>query len=338
MTTLSETTRIITESRKLLEDGQDTNISNSILLQIFLDLVSSMDSSIQQIKTGMHKIDEINNSVTALAYDIRTLTTDLRTVETKQKTMETSVQVMSDMFDDIKQKCDRFTMGCIDLNSRLGKIERDFQGEKKRLAPTANTMDCDEINRLNETVLDLQCRSMKNNLIFAGLTHSPGENCEQKLRNFIYEQLGLEEHIEFGNVHRFGRVGRNGARPIVARFIYYHQRSMVLDNSFRLRRSPFVIHEQFPAKIVERRHALYPVMNEARRQGKRTSMIRDKLYINGESYKPPIQNSTKNPDSRNYREALLTPQRGGRVSNTPDRPFKRHMVGSSPIPEQDGTG
>jgi uncharacterized protein YoxC len=81
----------------------------------------------------MHKIDEINNSVTALAYDIRTLTTDLRTVETKQKTMETSVQVMSDMFDDIKQKCDRFTMGCIDLNSRLGKIERDFQGEKKRL-------------------------------------------------------------------------------------------------------------------------------------------------------------------------------------------------------------
>ena len=85
MTTLSETTRIITESRKLLEDGQDTNISNSILLQIFLDLVSSMDSSIQQIKTGMHKIDEINNSVTALAYDIRTLTTDLRTVETKQK-------------------------------------------------------------------------------------------------------------------------------------------------------------------------------------------------------------------------------------------------------------
>jgi hypothetical protein len=43
----------------------------------------------------MHKIDEINNSVTALAYDIRTLTTDLRTVETKQKTMETSVQGMS---------------------------------------------------------------------------------------------------------------------------------------------------------------------------------------------------------------------------------------------------
>jgi hypothetical protein len=47
---------------------------------------------------------------------------------------------MSDMFDDIKQKCDRFTMGCIDLNNRLGKIERDFQGEKKRLAPTANKL------------------------------------------------------------------------------------------------------------------------------------------------------------------------------------------------------
>jgi hypothetical protein len=56
-------------------------------------------------------------------------------------------------------------------------------GEKKRLAPTANTMDCDKIDRLNETVLDLQCRSMKNNLIFAGLTHSPGENCEGERRS-----------------------------------------------------------------------------------------------------------------------------------------------------------
>jgi hypothetical protein len=57
--------------------------------------------------------------------------------------------------------------------SRLGKIERDFQGEKKRLAPTANTMDCDEINRLNETVLDLQCRSMKTELFISSILCIP---------------------------------------------------------------------------------------------------------------------------------------------------------------------
>jgi hypothetical protein len=46
---------------------------------------------------------------------------------------------------------------------------------------------------------------MKNNLIFTGPLESPREYKEGKFREFIKNELGIEEYIEFGNVHRFGR-------------------------------------------------------------------------------------------------------------------------------------
>jgi hypothetical protein len=42
---------------------------------------------------------------------------------------------------------------------------------------------------------------MKNNLIFTGLFESPREYTEGILREFIKNELGIEECIEFGNVH-----------------------------------------------------------------------------------------------------------------------------------------
>jgi hypothetical protein len=52
---------------------------------------------------------------------------------------------------------------------------------------------------------DLKCRSLKNNLIFTGLFESPREYTEGILREFIKNELGMEEYIEFRYVHRFGQ-------------------------------------------------------------------------------------------------------------------------------------
>ena len=39
-----------------------------------------------------------------------------------------------------------------------------------------------ERDEMRETIIDLRCRSMKNNLIFTGLTESQHENTEATLR------------------------------------------------------------------------------------------------------------------------------------------------------------
>ena len=92
-----------------------------------------------------------------------------------------------------------------------------------------------DIHELKSNVLDLQCRSIKNNLVFTGLYQSQFENCENNLRGFIRQELEIDRYIEFGNIHRFGRCGTNNARPIVARFIYHNDLQMVLQNAYKLK-------------------------------------------------------------------------------------------------------
>jgi hypothetical protein len=51
--------------------------------------------------------------------------------------------------------------------------------------------------------MDIKCRSMKNNLIFTGLFESSLEYTEGILREFIKNELGMEEYIELGYVPIF---------------------------------------------------------------------------------------------------------------------------------------
>ena len=62
-----------------------------------------------------------------------------------------------------------------------------------------------EREELRNAITDLQCRSMKNNLIFSGLAENNNENTEQVLSGFICQEPGIDFTIEFGNVHRFGK-------------------------------------------------------------------------------------------------------------------------------------
>jgi len=73
------------------------------------------------------------------------------------------------------------------------------------------------MENLQNSILDLQCRSMKNNLIFTGLYEVRDENTEDLLIHFLYKEIGIYFRIDFGCVHRFSHKPR-GKRHIVARF------------------------------------------------------------------------------------------------------------------------
>lgn len=103
---------------------------------------------------------------------------------------------------------------------------------------------------------------MKKNMIFTGLGHSHNEECELKLRDFIYKELRINHFIEIGNVHRFGKRGVNEAIPIIARFIYHRDLELVLKNGYRLRNTQYGVNEQFPAEIENRRRSIYPIMKQ----------------------------------------------------------------------------
>ena len=204
----------------------------------------------------------------------------------------------------------------------MSALEKELASSKRGNINITNPDD-DTIQSLKESILDLQCRSMKNNLIFTNLAEQPTENVERKLRTFLFEQLGIEHNIQFGNIHRFGRRQNDRPRPIVARFIYHKDLRCVLENATWLKNTPFGIQEQFPKIIEDRRKKLYPVLKSAKKQGKNAVLVRDKLFINGVQYCPDDSDSATTDSKPSCRDSLL------RTPKEADRPFKRQKRSDS---------
>lgn len=105
---------------------------------------------------------------------------------------------------------------------------------------------------LESSTTDLQCRSMKN-LIFTDIV---GKTTEDRLRAFLYYELGINDHIQFRNVHRFHRYVGGQDRPTVARIIYQKDLVTVRNRTQRLSNTCHGIIEQYPASIKSHRREL----------------------------------------------------------------------------------
>ena len=84
------------------------------------------------------------------------------------------------------------------------------------------------------------------------------------------------------------------------------------------------IKEQFPEEIEKRRQQLYGVMQRAKHEGRHVSLVRDKLYIDGELYVLP-----DNRQEQMKTTSFPHPQR-----SLPQRPYTneniRQRIGSNP--------
>jgi hypothetical protein len=88
----------------------------------------------------------------------------------------------------------------------------------------------------------------------------------------------------------------NEEAPNPVKFGSYRVRENVRTQAKKLARTGYSIQEQFPKKIQEERRKLYPVMNEAKRNGQRVSLVKDKLYINGRVHvfgQDPVSETTE---------------------------------------------
>ncbi|CAC5393522.1 unnamed protein product [Mytilus coruscus] len=176
-----------------------------------------------------------------------------------------------------------------ELTSEVTSIEKEVDNVKKR----TNTLEKDAgefKKKLTEAKRDIN--EMKDacnaaNKVNVGIEEKPEEDTKIIIQNFISNELSIKKDIQFGNIHRFGRADKNKGKPrlIVAKFVYFADLRKVLEAGPKLKEKPqFGMNLQFPIEIEERRRKLYPVMKEAKRNGKRVSLIRDKLIIEGKVY------------------------------------------------------
>lgn len=114
-----------------------------------------------------------------------------------------------------------------------------------------------ESRQYKAALLDIQCRSMRENVIFSGLDETENDNPELVLRDFMCQKLKLPENtvhdIAFARVHRLGRRVPNKSRPIIARFEHFKQKEMVKSQGKLLKGTNIWMNDQLPSEINDRR-------------------------------------------------------------------------------------
>ncbi|KAK3101421.1 hypothetical protein FSP39_003436 [Pinctada imbricata] len=335
---------LLSQSREILYGNENVEKQKEeITLESIFLLVNSMNTSLNDrmnmvmdkmnsLEITVKKINGMCDQITKLHARVSKNEAEISQLNLRCSDFDGNLQGLSNIFDGFKTKCDQTEERMKTLNNRLTCCETEMKrGIEENMTFLKKLRE--EKDELSEKVLDLKCRSMKNNLIFSGVQELPGENIEDVVREFIESDLGINEYIEIGNVHRFGRGARPGQRgrprDIVVRFLYYQQLSLVLSHAKRLKGKRIWIKQQFPSEVEQARKSLYPVMNDMRSKGHRVKMVRDMLYVDGEVYEQPFPES---PSEQRYalpRFVLETPNMN--EMNTPERrPAKRYRPRTTP--------
>ena len=301
--TLNETREVIYGETREVVYGEFDNVGK-FSMEHLGQLMTKMDSRLSHIEIFVKKIDEVQFSLKSITSKINTLEADVKKIENFNKDLEGSVQGMSNLYDVVKQSCDKNKNDITQVKSSFTSIVSDNKSIRDEIESLRKDRE-----ELKAAITDLQCRSMKYNLIFSGLVENNNENTEGVLRDFIYNELQINREMEFCNVHRFGRRRNGNPRPIVARFLYNSDLVMVRDRAYRLKGKAYSIHEQFPSSVEDRRKKLYPVAKRARQAGRKTRMVRDKLFIDGKLHE---ESDPPQTDPRSYRDVV-------NVQPTPNR-------------------
>ena len=171
-----------------------------------------------------------------------------------------------------------------DLKAYVDQLQLDNDDMKTKLSKAKNTIS------------DLQCRSMRDNLIFTGIEepeYNPdeSEDTEKSLCDFLRTEMKIFDQLQFHRVHRLGKYERldDAPRPIIAKFERYKEREYVRSMAPKiLTGKPFGGREQFPKVVEDRRKLLFPEMKRARaNKNNKVRLVRDRLFINNFEYVPP---------------------------------------------------
>lgn len=245
-----------------------TNMNSQQSMDI-TGMLSMLIQKVDILDTKLTQLETIQSTVNGLTGKMNTLSQKISTLETKFEECERSRIFDSQLLDDINKK------------------QKDMEILFSKMKQQERVQDRQETDMKRE-IIDLKCRSMRDNLLFFKLPEEKDENCEQKVLDFVEEKLGIanaKSDIKLQRAHRIGRFNKDKIRPVVAKFAFYPDRERVRKNASKLKDTPYGIAEQYPREIMETRRKLFPIMKKARDEQKDAYIYVDKLFINGKEYK-----------------------------------------------------
>ena len=127
-------------------------------------------------------------------------------LKAKVKQNETALDKISSQFKTLNDSFEELKGELHDARCKVDEIESSVQKHAK------------QIEGIRERLLSLERYSQEYNLRFRNVPESTDEDCVQKVRNFLSNQLDMEPEIE--NAHRVGPRNDDKPRVIICKFLY----------------------------------------------------------------------------------------------------------------------
>ena len=152
--------------------------------------VQELCQKFDRLEAKLNKLDSIESSVLLIGQRVNNLEEEFNA---KFDNLERSVSFVSEKYDELMEQNKSFSTQLSSLSAKIDTIDNDSM--------PAN----DKVNVLFDRVVDLQARSMRENLIFKGHPESDGEDCEVIISNFLTTEMGILEDMPIVRAHRIGR-------------------------------------------------------------------------------------------------------------------------------------
>lgn len=337
--TESETSKILAESHSVIYGGVDDHeitmaSLHSLLVKMDTKLSNielkndSLESRLTEIEKQMLSLNSIKGTINSLEARYTSLDAEVKQVKTFSSELESSAKALGNIFDSVKQTSETNKHEILNHKKVLEQHSETIKKTETRIDSDLKVMK-DISDDIRNSVIDLKARSMRDNLVFTGIQEDDREDTEEVLQAFLKRKFKLDYEVQFERVHRVGKYNEFSEYPrnIVAKFTYFKDREFIRTSApKKLRGTRFYVNEQFPPEIEQKRKKLYPVMRQAKKENKRTKLVRDVLYINGEMYTPPTESTPKprgawgqNPTGTPTVERQTNPLKRQRQGSTPDR-------------------
>ena len=181
-------------------------------------------------------------------------------------------------------------------NSSRESIARGMNATKAQVEVITRRADSHEqcLKVLAYKSIDLEARSRTNNLLFHGLAESKNENCIELLRDFLWNEMGIdidEYYVErahsLGSLYRARQRNqdRNPRRPIIVAFGQHSQTNIIIESAYMLKGTNFSVTRDYPIEIVTARRNLMSLYKEHRQnRNNRVSLeFPARLVVNGKT-------------------------------------------------------
>ena len=256
------------------EDDEITLVDQTMLEEVKSELTAALERIQQRLKgfdgsLGGQKrqVDKNSQEIDLQKKRIDNIVVDLDDFRTK------TYQKLEDLkTDNITQKTD------------LKNAKEDV----KRLSNEVKSQKDSKLDAYRK-IIDLEARSRRSNLLFFGIQESKDENVEEKVRNFIKDELKLVKNVSINRCHRLGApkknvIGKNAfkPRPIIVNFCFYKEKEEVRERRTVLS-TEYGMANDLPDAVRRAQKTLIPQLKELKKTVKRSAIVYPcKLISDGE--------------------------------------------------------